>query len=454
MDHDILMVLRLRKKANHIQPYSFGRTGSSETMAARDSSSSDGDIVGAPARDSGAAPVASRSSGKRARSRADIPAPTPQASPGRNVADSAPDDGFGDNDEVQCYLCSKGGILTGHYRGFKLHGACSNAVRAHNRLLDKDAKAEADRELFQTPRLWRRRVMPLVVPPGAKRSAQQRFTVKTSVQERYTRTETKKDMMQLTLQRYVKYRTWWDEMSVAEATAAFWEAVNEQSEHENSDGEVTVNLRDNVRVSRITGSTSSTRVEADEDADEGPSQFAPRAHVAAAASFMQMAQRFGDDDDEDSVRKRGRSPPKLGDETIFRTPPAKTTKKLTAANLQALPSQARSSAGPGSARGDAAAVHPRQVHLLKARAELQQQVRQALDEATNSRSDYQVLTKKMQGTTGDKLKMLDIDAQEVLKNLRDKLVDPLEALNREMAHVHIREIDTKQVAHPHTSQPI
>lgn len=113
-----------------------------------------------------------------------------------------------------------------------------------------------------------------------------------------------------------------------------------------------------------------------------------------------------------------------------------------------------SSSGPANIRGDDPSLPPRQAHLLKARADLQQQVRQALDDATNARSVFQVLTKKRQGTTGDKLKMLDIDAQQVLNNLREKLVEPLKTSNQEMAHVHICELGAKQVAYPHISQPI
>lgn len=424
-------------------------------MAGQGSSSSDdGEIV---AGSRAAAGQSTAASAPRARQ------PQPRASPAKSVAGSLQEEGAGENEQARsssdtgCFLCRKVGVLTQVYRGYKLHGPCYNAVRSHDRYLTKEQKKEVTSELHDNPEAWRKRVLPLVCAPGQKRNSQQRHRAKSTIQQQFQKTQTSRDILRLPLCRYVKYRTWWDGLSAEEATAAFWEGAQEQgsgSENENSDGEVLVPVRDNVRCSRITGDMRATRTmvpEAEEEEEEDGDD-ATEAHMtslAPAASFA-IVPRVGD---RDSNRKRG-PPGASPSDDVFKTPPAKKAARLTATALQSLSSRRTAAASSTSAKdgGDAAStISVRQVHLLQQRAELQQQVRLAVDEATSPRSDFAILTKKLQACDPEKLKIMDVNAEVVLEALRLKLVEPLQQLQKDMATAHLRELDTKKVGHPSES---
>lgn len=88
---------------------------------------------------------------------------------------------------------------------------------------------------------------------------------------------------------------------------------------------------------------------------------------------------------------------------------------------------------------------------MQARAELQQTVKAALDEATSSKSPYAMLSKKLSAVERQKLAILDLDPDKVLADLRDKVVEPLKQLHASMATAHLRDLDQKRVAHARDS---
>lgn len=93
--------------------------------------------------------------------------------------------------------------------------------------------------------------------------------------------------MRLPLARFVKYHTWWDGASTADATALFYQRLSEQSDDgEDSDGEPIVLVKANRRIAHTTTTRSVKR------------HTLSGSSSAADLERMGTASNLGDDDED------------------------------------------------------------------------------------------------------------------------------------------------------------
>lgn len=160
-----------------------------------------------------------------------------------------------------CATCASfQGPCTSVYRGFKVHGACRNAIRAYYKVLDKtkdlDLKKKCDGKFFTDIEAWHRAIVPMIVPEGSKRTCQQRGQAKLKLEEEYTTVEHHRDTVYYTQQAFIAYNMFWERLIENEAHASWLEQLDAASDHENSDGEPVVGVLDHPRKRRITGKRS------------------------------------------------------------------------------------------------------------------------------------------------------------------------------------------------------
>lgn len=378
------------------------------------SSSSDKECVGA-----GQAP--SKQAATRSRRAAASTASVKAAS---SAAASAADS----EQNAVCYVCeSAGAECTQVYRGHKIHGNCMNAIRSHNRIIagNRDLQVEVE-EFHSRVAEWRKRIVPLVVQPGARRTPAQRQNAKASSQAAYTSQEVFRDNMRLPMVRFMSYRMFWDNLSRAEARAAWEEALSEQGDPmEDSDGEPTVLVK-GIKIERslqgkrqtTTTTTSNSAGGGDGDADfrpDGPTSARKRCAPSEA----------GDIDDDDG-----------GD---FRTPP---------------PKQAKKASGGSRAVASLCEVQPHEIDpsaassqkfLLQMRSDLQKSIKAAVEQHAGSKSHYALLKKSVDKANLDDLGTLTMDPSTVLRALLKDLIEPLREMERGMNNMHLRDVLQKKV---------
>lgn len=220
----------------------------------------------------------------------------------------APCGDVADND--LCHLCCDvdGGPCTHTYRGVKVHGPCKNAIRSYARLLakrqDMGAKRTNDSNFYTDKPAWRAAIRPLLVQAGSKRTCQQRGQVKMKLEEDYKATEQIRDTVYYTQPAFIAYNMFWERLTESEAVACWLQELDAASEHENSDGEPMIGVKDHPRSRRISGKRTISRSVASTAVGSGSADgcalFSPMDVYAGDASVRKRPRDTSDDDADDS----------------------------------------------------------------------------------------------------------------------------------------------------------
>ena len=149
-----------------------------------------------------------------------------------------------------CYLCKQhveGKPLM--YKGRPLHSRCSAAVRSYNRQCkSKEARTKADAKFSTNPDAWREEVQSLLAPTGEVRSNSARLAIREQyqIQDNYEDQSHVGGRIWLTKTRFKRFQHLWEGIEPDLASDDFDDRLDAQSDdHENSDGEPQVMVRDN-----------------------------------------------------------------------------------------------------------------------------------------------------------------------------------------------------------------
>lgn len=345
--------------------------------------------------------------------------------------------------EGACFVCEEiveaGGGPFFHYRGRPLHRQCSAAIRSHCRLISSDPplRRKVDAEFWNDPQAWRARIRPLVCEPGKRRTETQRRMIQRSFNERFAEKVEQQRMMQLNLTHYIAYTTFWDRIDASRAEEQFWALVDDQSEEENSDGEVVVWVKDN-RVKATTRGTRRGKRSMESGDDEPPPKSRKR---GKPDKYNDFGDNDSDDDKDDSDfsmcdgegdSKRGRATPRAKrSNSRPHGPPADGRAPRTSPRTML-----------GSAKKNE--QHNGQVLLLRAKDELTKMAKREYEDISGPKSVSKMLKKKVNLVPKDQLGLLDLDAEVVMSDLDTKLLKPMAELLNDLPNLPLKDVAARR----------
>lgn len=287
-------------------------------------------------------------------------------------------------------------------------------------------------------------------PQGQKRTAAMRSEAMSNLHESYSVKETIKEHFRFTVGHFSAYKQFWEGFTHEQAEGAFYEALAEQSEHENSDGEPTVLVKGHVRERHITGVRTGTQTTTRGTVGTGSSSSGLHALVKAGnrgPPSLAGPSEYGDeaskrthdacDDDADGPDDDAGSTaqPSLG-KPLGKSPAAKV-RRLTMDALKVH----MASGSTGAAQGDVA----QNVNMLRSRSELQKEAKESYDEATGSKSPYTLLLKKIKSTPAESIRLMETDPQAVADGIKRDLIEPLRILCETSAKLPLKDVAASKV---------
>lgn len=282
---------------------------------------------------------------------------------------------------------------------------CTHTYRTHTHT----------QEFFEQPQAWRKRIQPLIVPPGGKRSKGARDSVRD-----YKPTEVIKRRYRLSMRHYISYKGFWDNLAPEDAERLFLEELEaQQSDQLGSDGEPTVTVKGIAFEQTIEGNGRRT------SGSGGPAQDWEAGSVAASAPG--------------STRKRPRSPSPADDprqsqrggegRQSSQTPHSKRADSTPKAPPpKRLMSEIIVAAGPTIPTANERKGENRHVIILKARSDLGRDIKSLLEEVSGSKAPFSLLQKRLKDLSADSTSFLDVDPAKVLSDFQDNIMKPLRAL--------------------------
>lgn len=272
-----------------------------------------------------------------------------------------------------------------------------------------------------------------------------------SMHESYSVKETVREYHRFTLGHFSAFKQFWDGFTHEQAEGAFYDALADQSEHENSDGEPTVLVKGHERERRITGTRTGTQTTSKNSGGVGSSSSGLLAlgSAGACAGPPSMAGRsdHGDEGLEGAKRSLGAGDDECADDDNASTAqpsPAKLSKspapKVRRLTMDALKAH-MASANSGAAKDDAA----ENVNLLRSRSELQKEARDSYDEALSSKSPYTLLKKKIKNTPAESIALSETDPQGIADGIKRDLIEPLRVLYVSSSKLPLKEVRVQKV---------
>lgn len=282
-----------------------------------------------------------------------------------------------------------------------------------------------------------------------------RSEAKASMQESYEAKEVIQDYIRYKLVHFQAHMGFWEGFTREQAEGAFYELLAEQSEHENSDGEPTVLVKDRERVRRVSGNRTGTQTTTSSSSASGlnvasgSGQYAMggagRGSVAGRSECGEDASvkrplEAHDEDDDDECDDGGAS--------TLQPSPAKPVSMKNAAKSRRLTVDAlKAHLASGGASGSQVGEQGTQVHMLKSRSELQKEAKEALAEATSAKSPFTVLGKKIKSTPTERIDDMEEDPRKVLSAIKASLIDPLQSLQESTLKLALKEVAPTKVRH-------